>query len=149
MTPHSQFCTFHLAGHEFGIAIASVQEVVRRQEVTPVPLAPAEVRGLINLRGRIVASIDLRRRLGLPERPAELVPTHLLVSTDDGPVSLEVDRIEDVLEVAATTIEAPPENLPEALRRCLTGVGRLEGRLLLLLDHDEVLHPQSRAAVAG
>ncbi|RME67946.1 MAG: chemotaxis protein CheW, partial [Verrucomicrobia bacterium] len=71
MAQTQQFCTYHLAGYFFGIEISKVQEVIRSQAVTPVPLADREIRGLINLRGQIITTIDLRRRMSLPDREAE------------------------------------------------------------------------------
>jgi len=149
MAQTQQFCTFHLAGYFFGIEISKVQEVIRSQAVTPVPLADREIRGLINLRGQIITTIDLRRRMSLPDREAEDDATNVLVSTPDGAVSLEVDRIEDVLEIAEDTIESPPENIKESVRACISGVSKLEGRLLLILDEDIVLNLEPAAARAS
>ena len=88
MLSDRQYCTFLLNGHGFGIDVMEVQEVIRHLVVTRVPLAPPFVRGLINLRGQIVTAVDLRRRLEMPDRPADMLPVNVVVSTDDGPVSL-------------------------------------------------------------
>jgi purine-binding chemotaxis protein CheW len=114
--------------------VTRVQEVVRHQPLTRVPLAPREVSGLINLRGQIVTTIDLRRRLRLPDRAPDARPTNLLVSTPEGAVSLQVDQIEDVIDVDPESIEPPPEMLAAELRRCLSGVSKQRQRLLLILD---------------
>jgi purine-binding chemotaxis protein CheW len=129
-----QYCTFLLGGHHFGIDVLEVQEVIRHQEMTRVPLAPAAVRGLINLRGQIVTAIDLRRRLGLPDRPDGGLPVNVVVRTDDGAVSLLVDEIGEVLRVPDEAFERPPETLRGEGRELIRGAYKLDGRLLLILD---------------
>lgn len=139
MSSSQQFCTFLLDGQIFGTPVVKVQEVIRPQEMTRVPLAPEVVRGLINLRGQIVAAIDLRRRLGLPARPAGEQSMNVVVRTGDGSVSLLVDEIGDVLEVEEETFENPPETLEGFARDAVCGVYKLPGRLLLVLDIDRVV----------
>lgn len=128
------YCTFALQDFTFGIEVRTIQEVIRYQEMTPIPLAPDAMRGLINLRGQIVPAIDLRRRLGLPAREGELLPMNVVVCTDEGAVSLLVDEIGDVVEVAPERYERPPETLSPAARGLVTGVYKLDDRLLLILD---------------
>ncbi|MGA2099605.1 MAG: chemotaxis protein CheW [Candidatus Sulfotelmatobacter sp.] len=139
MGASQQFCTFFLDGHVFGTPVPKVQEVILHQEMTRVPLAPDVVRGLINLRGQIVSAIDLRRRLGLPERPKGQLPMNVVVRTDDGAVSLLVDEIGDVIEVEEEALERPPETLQGFPREVVSGVYKLSGRLLLALDIDRVV----------
>jgi purine-binding chemotaxis protein CheW len=139
VTGARQFCTFLLAGQWFGVEVLRVQEVVRHQPMTRVPLAPAAVRGLINLRGRIVTAIDLRRRLDLPDRPAGDPPVNVVVETDDGAVSLLVDEIGDVLDVPEAAFEPPPEALRGPARDLIRGAYKLDGRLLLVLDTDRAV----------
>lgn len=134
MAAEHQYCTFLLDGHYFGVDVLKVQEIIRYQEMTRVPLAPPVVLGLINLRGQIVTAIDLRRRLELPERPAGQVPVNVVIQTDDGAVSLLVDEIGDVLEVSETAFERPPETLDGTARELIRGAYKLDGRLLLILD---------------
>ena len=139
MTDERQYCTFFLDGHYFGIGVLEVQEVIRYQEMTRVPLAPAVVRGLINLRGQIVTAIDLRRRLELPDRLDGELPVNIVIRTDDGAVSLLVDEIGDVLQVTEEAFEPPPETLPGAARALIRGVYKLDDRLLLVLDLERLL----------
>jgi purine-binding chemotaxis protein CheW len=134
-----QFCTFLLDHSTFGVEVDKVQEVIREQEMTPVPLAPDVVRGLINLRGQIVTAIDLRRRLGRPPFPADAKPMNVVVRCDDGAVSLLVDEIGDVVEVDSSALERPPENLEGESRRLIRGVIQRENNLLLVLDIDRTL----------
>ena len=131
-----QFCTFYVEGLCFGIGVREVQEVIRYQEMTRVPLAASVVRGLINLRGQIVTAIDLRRRLGLPDRAdaTESLPMNLVVRTDDGVVSLLVDEIGEVVEVDEDSFERPPPTLEGVARELVRGVYKREGSLLLVLD---------------
>ena len=139
MSTTRQLCTFYLDGHHLGIDVTQVQEVIRSQELTAVPLAPAEVRGLINLRGQIVTALDLRRRLGMPDRPDGEVPMNVVVRTADGSLSLLVDRIGDVLEVDDADFELPPATLGGLPRALLLGAYKLPGALLSVLDTDKAI----------
>ncbi|MGE0814072.1 MAG: chemotaxis protein CheW [Vicinamibacterales bacterium] len=129
-----QFATFMLDQYYFGVEVLTVQEVIRYQDMTHVPLAPSVVRGLINLRGQIVTAIDLRRRLELPVREDSEQPMNVVVRTSDGVVSLLVDEIGDVVEAAAADFEAAPDTIRGAARELVTGVYKLKDRLLLALD---------------
>jgi purine-binding chemotaxis protein CheW len=139
MADDRQYCTFFVEGHYFGLPVCKVQEIIRDQEMTRVPLAPPVVRGLINLRGQIVTAIDLRRRLQLQDRPAEQRPVNVVVQTDDGAVSLLVDEIGDVLEVSEKLFERPPETLKGTARALIQGAYKLKDRLLLILDTAKTL----------
>lgn len=134
MTTSRQYCTFILDGLSFGVEVLKVQEVVRYQEMTKIPLAPSVVRGLLNLRGQIVTAIDLRRRLGLSDRPADRLPMNVVVRIEDGLISLLVDEIGDVQDVPEAAFERPPETLDAVARTFIQGAYKLEGRLLLVLD---------------
>ncbi len=129
-----QFCTFFLDGRMFGVPVPQVQEVIRFHPMTPVPLAPPAVKGMINLRGQIVLAIDLRRRLELGERAEAAIPMNVVVRTLDGAVSLLVDEIGDVIEVSDSSFETPPETLNGGVRSMILGVHKLEGKLLHVLD---------------
>jgi purine-binding chemotaxis protein CheW len=140
MADERQYCTFYVDGHYFGLDVLKVQEIIRYQEMTRVPLAPPVVRGLINLRGQIVTAIDLRRRLELRERPADQLPLNVVVQTDDGAVSLLVDEIGDVLEVPEKLFERPPETLKGMARELIRGAYKLQDRLLLILDTERTVN---------
>jgi purine-binding chemotaxis protein CheW len=135
----NQFATFMVNDLFFGIDVLRVQEVLRYQEMTRIPLAPAVAGGLINLRGQIVTAIDMRCRLGLPARSREALPMNIVVRTEDGPVSLLVDEIGDVLEVDRAASEAPPDNLDVAARDLIGQVYKLKDKLLLVLNPDRTL----------
>src|SRR5262245_64789830 len=121
MAVERQFATFTLDTLFLGVEVEKVQEVIRFQEMTYVPLAAPAVRGLINLRGQIVTAIDLRRRLGLPDRPESQLPMNVVVSTDDGAVSLLVDEIGDVLTVSEADVEEEREDISGKIRETIQG----------------------------
>jgi len=131
---YGQFCTFHVSGLFLGVEVTCVQEVIRSQPLTSVPLSPAIIAGLMNLRGQIVTAIDLRRRLGLPERDADRQPINVVIRSAEGAISLLVDEIGDVIEVDDDSFERPPETLDPAARELIRGAYKLDGRLLLVLD---------------
>ncbi len=134
MAQTSQFCTFFLDQLMFGVELQGVQEVIRELQMTPVPLAPAVVSGLMNLRGQLVTAIDLRRRLELGPGKAGVIPMNVVVRSQDGAVSLLVDEIGDVVEVQENSFERPPETLQGKVRSMILGVHKLDGRLLHVLD---------------
>ncbi|MFO0790107.1 MAG: chemotaxis protein CheW [Pirellulales bacterium] len=133
MSETRQYCTFLLDGQYFGVDVREVQEVIRYQEMTRVPLASDVVSGLINLRGRIVTAIDLRRRLGHPDRPAGKLPMNVVVHTGEDAVSLLVDEIGDVIEVEVDKFETPPDTLQGVARTLVNGAYKLDDRLMLVL----------------
>lgn len=134
-----QFCTFRLDGLTFGVEVDRVQEVIRSQELTVVPLANPVVQGLINLRGQIVTALDLRRRLELPVRPDDRKPMNIVVRTATGELSLLVDEIGDVVDVDEATFESAPETLSGVARELIVGAYKLEDRLLLVLDTERAV----------
>jgi len=134
-----QYCTFYLRELYFGLDVLKVQEIIRYQPMTSVPLAHPVVRGLINLRGQIVTALDLRRRLDLPPRPDDQFPVNIVVQTDDGAVSLLVDEIGDVLTVSERDFEGPPETLRGTPRELIRGAYKLPDRLLLILDTERAV----------
>jgi len=133
-TGAKQVCTFVLDGLLFGVDVTCVQEVIRYQEMTPVPLAPGVVGGLINLRGQIVTALDMRTRLNLPRRASNQLPMNVVVRHDEGVVSLLVDEIGDVVDVDDASLEPPPETLPANAKALISSVYKLEPQLLLLLN---------------
>jgi purine-binding chemotaxis protein CheW len=135
----TQYCTFLISELYFGIDVRRVQEVLRAQEVTPVPQSPPEIAGLINLRGQIVPAIDMRRRLGLADRPVLMQPMNMVVRTEEGAASLLVDEIGDVLDVDGAAFESVPDNVAAEQRELIRGVCKLRDRLLLILDAERAL----------
>ncbi len=118
MASLKQFCTFCVEDLLLALDVLEVQEVIRFQEMTRVPTAPAVLRGLINLRGQIVTAIDLRRRLDLPPADDDRRPMNVVVRTDDGAVSLLVDEIGDVLELDERSCEPAPRRSRVRSAKC-------------------------------
>ena len=141
-TGSAQFATFYVDGLFFGVDVLDVQEVLRFQEMSRVPLAPPTIKGLINLRGQIVTAIDMRRRLALRPRSADEVPMNVVIRSEEGAVSLLVDEIGDVLDVAEETRQPVPENIAGPQRELLAGVAKLDQRLLLILRTERLLQPE-------
>jgi purine-binding chemotaxis protein CheW len=138
----SQLSTFVVGKYLFGVDVSLVQEVVRLQSITPVPLAAPEIAGLINLRGEVLTAIDLRARLGLPRSGDGAVkkdPVNVVIRVDDEPVSLLVDEIGGVLEVSQVPFEQTPSTVDERIRDMLLGAYTLPDRLLLALNAQRVL----------
>jgi purine-binding chemotaxis protein CheW len=129
-----QLATFRLDGDLYGIEVEHVQEVLRSQGLTRVPLAPPAVAGLINLRGQVVTAIELRERLGRPPRPEGTDAVVIVVRLHGEAVSLLVDSIADVVDVDASFFEAPPDTLEGQARDLIRGAYKLDGQLLLALD---------------
>lgn len=133
----SQYVTFTLGGTLYGIDVLRVQEALRPHTRTRVPLADADVAGLVNLRGQVVLTVDMRTRMGVAHSGEE--PMMVVVQVDGEPVSLLVDEIGDVVEVGPDSFEVPPDTVDPALRSLIRGAHKLDGRLLLVLDVDEAV----------
>ncbi len=134
-----QFATFKLDGYLLGIEVQHVQEIIRQQPITRVPLAAAGVRGLINLRGQLVTAIDLRKRLLLPDATSQKPHMNVVVRDEEGAVSLLVDEIGDVVEVNEDMFEQPPETLTGPARDLIRGSYKMKDRLLLVLETQKVV----------
>ncbi len=131
-----QLCSFKVDDLLLGVDVLDVQEVILFHESTPVPCAPDVVSGLMNLRGEIVTTLDLRQRLQRPARESG-EPMNVVVRTDGEFFSLLVDQIGDVVEVVAEDFEKPPETLDPEMRELIIGTYKLDGELLLVLDKDK------------
>jgi purine-binding chemotaxis protein CheW len=139
----SQLCTFYLDNQMYGVDVQSVQEVIRYQEMTDVPLAPDSVVGLINLRGQIVTAIDLRTRLGLPNRVEGQLPMNVVVQSSDGAISLLVDQIGDVQEINSDNFESLPETFQGVSRTMIRGAYKMRNNLVLILDTELAMNVNS------
>ena len=134
-----QFVTLMLAGQLFGIPVLQVRDILREQRITRVPLASPEIAGSLNLRGRIVTAIDMRRRLRLPPPPADARAMSVVIEWDGELYALLVDQVCEVLSLDAARFESnPPTLAPDRARYC-AGLHRLETNLMLVLDLDRLL----------
>lgn len=131
--------TFALDGEEFGIPIGQVREVIRVTEITRVPQARQHVRGVTNLRGRILAVVEIRTRMGLS--PAEVTPRSriVVVGVHDRTLGILVDGVSQVVKVPAKTVAPAPEEVLSASADYITGVARWNSRLIILLDLEKLL----------
>jgi purine-binding chemotaxis protein CheW len=131
--------TLTVAGQPCGVPVLSVRDVLGPQTITRIPLAPPEVAGGLNLRGRIVTAVDLRRRLGLPDRPKEARPMSIVVEEEGELYSMLADSVGDVVPLSAEDAVPNPPTLDPLWREVSRGVHRRDGQLLILLDVERVL----------
>jgi purine-binding chemotaxis protein CheW len=128
------FVTFTIAGQLFGVPVLEVQDVLRPQAVTRIPMAPPEILGSLNLRGRIVTVVDTRHRLGLPKAEGNDQPMSIVVPHGDDLFSLAVDKVGEVLSPNPQSFEPNPPTLDPAWREVATGIYRLKDELLVVID---------------
>jgi len=143
--------TFFLSGEEYGVDVRLVQEIIRVSEITQVPRAPGFIKGVINLRGRVIPVLDLKRKLGLGEvAESARMSRIVVVKVKERLVGLLVDGASQVLKVPVASIEAAPEEVVEIDANYLRGVAKLEDRLIILMDLPKVLALELReGGVAG
>jgi purine-binding chemotaxis protein CheW len=142
--------TFFLAGEEYGVDVRLVQEIIRVSEITQVPRSPGFVKGVINLRGRIVPVVDLKRKLGLGDVDEGARPSRIVVAKlRDRLVGLLVDGASQVLKVPVSTIDGAPEEVVSIDANYIRGVAKLEKRLIILMDLSKVLFPELREGAAA
>ncbi|GLK77235.1 chemotaxis protein CheW [Methylopila jiangsuensis] len=145
---HITYVTVDVGGQMFGIAISRVREVFGLERLTRVPLASSEIAGVLNLRGRIVTAIDLRTRLGLPAKAVEAGAMAVGVDYQNEAFALLVDHVGDVLALSAASREDAPPTLDPRWSQIATGVHRLDGGLMLVLDVDRALEFRAVAQAA-
>jgi purine-binding chemotaxis protein CheW len=143
-----EYVTVMIGDQLFGLPISRVQDVFMPDRLTRVPLASPEIAGVLNLRGRIVTAIDMRRRLGLPPRTDEKPSMAVGIELKGESYGLLIDTVGEVLKLADGTREPNPVNLDQHLARVSAGVHRLEGQLLVILDVDRVLEMASESLAA-
>ncbi len=142
-----QLVTFSIGDEEFGVDILKVQEIIRTMEITKVPRAPEFVEGVINLRGKVIPIIDLRRRFGLSPRSHDKDTRIIVIEINKMIVGFVVDSVSEVLRIPASTVEPPPPVVAGLESDYISGVGKLEDRLLILLDLDMLLSHDDLKAI--
>lgn len=135
----TQYVTFRIGEAFYGVEVMRISETLGHHPRTPVPLAPAGIAGLVNLRGQVVMTVDLRPRLGLAALGPESESMMVVVEIDDDSVSLLVDEVGEVLTLDDDQFETPPDTLPADARELITGAYKLDRGLLLTLDVDAAL----------
>jgi len=144
----NEFVTIRLAGQLLGIPVLSVHDVLNAQKITRIPLAPAWVAGVLNLRGRIVTAINLRERLGFRPRDDGGRDMSVVIEYRGEPYSLQIDSIGEVLNLEGETLEKNPVTLDQRWRDVSRGIFRLESELLAILDVERILAFSETAAAA-
>ena len=144
-----QLVTFRLGNEEFSLDILKVQEIIRHMDLTRVPKTPEFVDGVINLRGRVIPVLDLRKRFGLPKDGNTNETRIIVVDVDNRTVGLKVDAVSEVLRLPADTVEPPPAIITGVESEYIKGVGKLDGRLLILLDVAKILSCTERDALGN
>jgi purine-binding chemotaxis protein CheW len=134
-----QLVSFVIDKEEYGIDILNVQEIIRSVEISRVPNAPEFVDGVINLRGKIVPVLDLRKRFGKPARPKDKDTRIIVIELGDKVVGFIVDKMKEVIRIPQSIIEAPPELSLDVNTKYITGIAKLEDRILVLLDLVQLL----------
>ena len=133
-----QLLTFTIDGQEYALAMPNVVQVVRMVAITPSPKAPKTVKGMINVRGKVIPVISLRERFALPEKVSDLNDHLLIAQTDRKMAALSVDRVSEVLTISSSSLESSEEVAPEVMRH-LAAVAKVGDRILLILDLDKAL----------
>ncbi len=134
-----QLVTFSIGEEEFGVDILKVQEIIRTMEITKVPRAQDFVEGVINLRGKVIPIIDLRRRFGFSSKEHDKHTRIIVIEINNMIVGFVVDSVSEVLRIPTATVEPPPPVVAGVESEYISGVGKLEDRLLILLDLDKLL----------
>ncbi|BDV01391.1 chemotaxis protein CheW [Thermodesulfomicrobium sp. WS] len=144
-----QLVTFRIGEEEFGVNILQVQEIIRMLDITKVPKAPDFVEGVINLRGKVIPIIDLRKRFGLPARERDKMSRIIVVEIGTTVVGFIVDAVSEVLRLPASTVEPPPPVVAGLDAEYISGVGKLDDRLLIMLDMDRLLSRDEKTALGA
>jgi purine-binding chemotaxis protein CheW len=142
-----QLVTFSIGEEEFGVEILKVQEIICTMEITKVPRAPEFVEGVINLRGKVIPIIDLRRRFGLDSKKHDKHTRIIVIEINNMIVGFIVDSVSEVLRIPAGTVEPPPPVVAGMESDYISGVGKLQDRLLILLDLDRLLSHEDMSAL--
>jgi purine-binding chemotaxis protein CheW len=140
MDKELQVVGFRIGNETYGVRIAAVREIVRVPEITSVPNAPDTIEGVINLRGKIIPVMDLRKRFGLTEIHSDKKNRILVVELDNKLLGLIVNSASEVLKIPPSDVEAPGSLFTDGESGYVTGVAKLKGRLIILLDITKLLH---------
>ncbi len=147
-----QVVVFQIGDEEYAVDILQVQEIIRPQEIVPMPQAPDFVKGMINLRGHAIPVIDLRERLGVSpssESNEEMSTRIIIVKVDEALVGMIVDQVSHVLRIPKSSIEPPPATIVGSASEYITGIAKVEDRLIVLLNISKILSAEEKVALAG
>lgn len=136
----TEYLVVYIAGQMFGIPVLQIQDVLGEQKVTPVPLAPPEISGALNLRGRIVTAVNVRKRLGLEQVcDSDNRKMSVVVESGNELYSLVIDKVGDVLALGSDTFESTPNTLDSVWREVAMGIHRLDDQLMVVMDVSKLL----------
>ena len=147
LSREEQFVAFRLADETYGIPIMLVHEIIRWCEVTRIPRSMPHIRGVVNLRGNVVPVMDLRMRLGLPPAPETPETRIVVVEIGSGVVGMIVDSVNQVIRIPTDSIEPPAELIADVDEDLITGVGKLEDELVILLDIGKTLQLENQPKI--
>jgi purine-binding chemotaxis protein CheW len=143
-----QLIGFRLDDEDYAVAIRTIQEIILMKPITRLPQAPDAIEGLINLRGTVIPIVSLRKRFGLPPRPFDDETRTVVVNTHGKTVGLVVDEVTQVMRIAGDQIQPVPISVAVAARRYVSGLAKLEDRLVIILDIDKLFDPHELDAGA-
>ena len=143
-----QLVVFDLANEVYGMDIGVVLEIIRMQEITKVPRTPEFVEGIINLRGKIIPVVDLRKRFSLPVTDETADNRIVVVDIDGQGIGMVVDAVAEVMRITSGSIEPPSEAITTQESDYLLGIAKLDDRLIILLDMNKLLLKEERQALA-
>jgi len=148
-TQKDKYLTFHLAGEDYGIEIRYVIEIIGIQQITEVPDMPAFIRGVINLRGKVIPVMDVRARFNIEDRTYDDRTCIIVVNLDDTEVGLVVDEVSEVSDIPEKNVEPPPRTGRSAGSRCIQGMGKIGEEVKILLDVQELLFDEQMLKLLG
>jgi purine-binding chemotaxis protein CheW len=144
-----QVVVFELGSEHYGVDIAAVESIIKMQQITRIPQAPSFVEGITNLRGKVLPVIDLRKRFGLPPRETDKNSRIIVVSINQTEVGMIVEGVSEVLTISDQTVEAAPTITTTTDSTFITGIAKIDQRLVILLDLSKVLSVQEQASLEG
>lgn len=144
-----QLVTFKLGSEEFAVDILKVQEINKMMNITKIPNAPAFIEGVINLRGKIIPIVDLRKRLGFKDQDYDKSTRIIVVELDGLVLGFIVDSVSEVLRIPENTIEPPPTMIAGIESEYIEGVGKVDDRLLILLELKKIFSSPERKDIEG
>ncbi len=144
-----EFLTFGLADEEYGIPILNVQEIIGYQKATPLPNAPDWVSGVVNIRGVVIPVVDIRKQFGMEEKEYDELSVIIVSQINGRTIGSVVDQVNDVLAFSTEQMQSTPEVSAKVRTDCITGLGKLDDRLVMLLDMERVLCGMDLEAAAA
>ncbi|MEW6217915.1 MAG: chemotaxis protein CheW [Thermodesulfobacteriota bacterium] len=148
-TQKDKYLTFHLAGEDYGIEIRYVTEIIGIQRITELPDMPDFVKGVINLRGKVIPVMDVRTRFRLATRPYDDRTCIIVVNINDTTVGLVVDEVREVADIPAEQVEPPPRTSKGAGSRFIQGMGKMGQEVKILLDVNKLLYEEELAQISA